>query len=512
MTVVARWEWRRFGPGVTRARQGLRRFEPVRSEESDETYLIAVGSDASIKIRDGRMDVKELVTVGRHGLEQWRPILKAAFPLSASDVATVEAALRTPLGVSEDGRATLDRFVEDLRRSGSKARAVPVSKHRVHYEVGGCMAELTQLRTDAGKTMTIAVESPVPDDVITTARTLGLMDGPNTCVARGIKTALGFGGRRFAVVDVGTNSVKFHIGEREADGSWRTVVDRADVTRLGEGLDQTGRLGAAAMERTADAIDAMAKEAASAGVEALAAVGTAGLRIAPNAADMIGLVQQRCGVEIEVIAGEAEARLAYQAATSALARPDGVLTVFDTGGGSSQFTVGRGGEISERFSVDVGAVRFTERYGLDRPVGMSTLNLALAMIATALARLDDLPRPDAIIGMGGAITNLTAVKLGLKTYDRERVHGTVLDRVEIDRQIELYRARDAAGRREIAGLQPARAEVILAGACIVRVILTLLGRDSFVVSDRGLRHGVLMQRFGAQEPAGGPPRRVPVAG
>jgi exopolyphosphatase/guanosine-5'-triphosphate,3'-diphosphate pyrophosphatase len=89
------------------------------------------------------------------------------------------------------------------------------------------------------------------------------------------------------------------------------------------------------------------------------------------------------------------------------------------------------------------------------------------------------------------------------------VHGTVLDRVEIDRQIELYRTRDAAARRDIDGVQPARAEVIMAGALIVRVILTLLGRDSFVVSDRGLRHGVLIQRFGA--PAGAEPR-VPVAG
>jgi len=221
------------------------------------------------------------------------------------------------------------------------------------------------------------------------------------------------------------------------------------------------------------------------------------MRIAPNADDLIALVERRCGVRIEVIPGAEEARLAYVGATSALARADGLLIVFDTGGGSSQFTVGRGGEVSEQFSVDVGAVRITERYGLDRAVGISTVHLALAALATDLSRVDRLPRPDAIIGMGGAVTNLTAVRLGLQTYDPERVHGTLLDRTEIDRQIELYRSCDAAARREIDGVQPARAEVILAGALIVRVILTLLGRDAFVVSDRGLRHGVLMQRFGA---------------
>ena len=104
--------------------------------------------------------------------------------------------------------------------------------------------------------------------------------------------------------------------------------------------------------------------------------------------------------------------------------------------------------------------------------------------------------PQAVVAMGGAVTNLAAVRHGLTTYDPDVVQGTILDRAEIDRQIELYRARDAAGRREIPGLQPARAEVILAGACIVRTIMDKLGCDEVTVSDRGLRHGVLHERFG----------------
>jgi exopolyphosphatase/guanosine-5'-triphosphate,3'-diphosphate pyrophosphatase len=101
-----------------------------------------------------------------------------------------------------------------------------------------------------------------------------------------------------------------------------------------------------------------------------------------------------------------------------------------------------------------------------------------------------------MVGMGGAVTNMAAVKHGLATYDPEVVQGTELDRAEIERQIELYRTRAAAARREIVGLQPARAEVILAGACVVLTVLKKLGRDSFTVSDRGLRHGVLVERFG----------------
>jgi exopolyphosphatase/guanosine-5'-triphosphate,3'-diphosphate pyrophosphatase len=99
--------------------------------------------------------------------------------------------------------------------------------------------------------------------------------------------------------------------------------------------------------------------------------------------------------------------------------------------------------------------------------------------------------------MGGAVTNIAAVKHGLATYDPAVVQGTVLDRAEIDRQIELYRSRDADARRTIVGLQPKRAEVILAGACIVRTVMEKLGKDTLTVSDRGLRHGVLAECFDA---------------
>ncbi|HWQ01623.1 MAG TPA: Ppx/GppA phosphatase family protein [Gaiellaceae bacterium] len=301
---------------------------------------------------------------------------------------------------------------------------------------------------------------------------------------------------RYAVVDVGTNSVKFVIGERAGAGSWTTVVDRAEVTRVGEGLDETGELQKAPMARTVDAIAGMVEEARRDGVEEIAAVGTAGLRIASNSSVFVDAVRERTGIEIEVISGEEESRLAYLAVTSALDLGDGTLAVFDTGGGSSQFTFGRAREVEERFSVNVGAVRFTERFGLDGVVGEDVVADALDTIAADLSQLDDRPPPDMLVGMGGAVTNMAAVSHGLATYDPSVVQGTVLDAAEIDRQIELYRARTADERREIPGLQPKRAEVILAGACVVRTVLGKLGRDSLTVSDRGLRHGLLAERFG----------------
>ena len=301
--------------------------------------------------------------------------------------------------------------------------------------------------------------------------------------------------RRYAAIDVGTNSVKLHVGERLDDGGWRTVVDRSEMTRLGEGVAETGRLGEEPIRRTVAAIAELADDARRNGAEGIAAVGTAGLRQAANAADFLAAAREQAGVEVEVISGEEEARLSVLAATDALHLGRGTLAVFETGGGSSQFTFGALGRIDEQFSLDLGAVPVTERFGLDRAVDTATVTAARAAIAAELGALDGRPAPDVLVGIGGAITNLAGVELGLERYEPERVRGFTLTAAEVDRQIELYRARDAEERRSIVGLQPKRAEVILAGACIVRTVLEQLGRDSLTVSDQGLRHGVLLERF-----------------
>ncbi|MEI6450604.1 MAG: Ppx/GppA family phosphatase [Actinomycetes bacterium] len=300
----------------------------------------------------------------------------------------------------------------------------------------------------------------------------------------------------YAVIDVGTNSVKFHIGERREDGSWVTLVDRAELTRLGEGIAETGDIAPAAIERTVAAIAGMADEAQANRASALVAVGTMGLRSAQNGDELIARVRERCGVAIEVLPGEEEGRLAYLAAKAGLGLAEGSVVVFDTGGGSTQFTFGRGSEVDEQFSLNIGAVRLTAQFGLGGPIARQQLDEALAAIAGEFGRLDGVPPPDALVGMGGAITNMTAVMLGLSPYDPEVVQGTVLNRAAVDRQIELYRAYDVEARRQIVGLQPKRADVILAGACVVRTVMDKLGRDALTVSDRGLRHGVLLERFG----------------
>jgi exopolyphosphatase / guanosine-5'-triphosphate,3'-diphosphate pyrophosphatase len=301
---------------------------------------------------------------------------------------------------------------------------------------------------------------------------------------------------RQAVIDVGTNSVKFHVGERQADGTWTAVADRAEVSRLGEGIQETGAIAPAAMERTALAIAGMTAEAGRLGVDGITAVGTMGLRTASNSQAFLDLVKERSGLVIEVISGDEECRLAYLAVRSASGLTDGSLVVFDTGGGSSQFTFGDGNRVDRQFRINVGAVRYTERFQLDQAVSPDVLREANSAIAADMSRLDGGAPPHFLVGMGGAVTNITAVMLGLAKYDPDKVQGSVIDRAEVDRQIELYRARPAEARRQIPGLQPKRAEVILAGACIVRTIMDKLRKSYLSVSDRGLRHGLLIDRFG----------------
>src|SRR4051794_37106259 len=337
MTVAARWEWRTFGDGLGAAEGRLASLTPERVEVSDELYLLSLASDASVKVRDGRLDAKRLLNVGDGGLEQWTPVLKATFPLSVSDLGFVLALLGADASRAAGGAESAEALIA-IADADPDLLAVRVGKHREHYTLDGCMAERSELRTDAGAVRTIAVESLDPASVRAVVRELRLTARPVTCVARGLKALVGFGGRRYAVIDVGTNSVKFHVGERSAVGGWRTIVDRAEVTRLGERQGPDGRLDATAMARTAKAIAAMAAEARRLGAAELAAVGTAGLRMAPNAAELVAAVQAACGVTVEVLSAQEEARLAYAAATHGLDGGRGSLLVFDTGGGSSQFS------------------------------------------------------------------------------------------------------------------------------------------------------------------------------
>lgn len=492
--IVPRWEWRVFGDRFPVAEAEFAARTPTGVQDSDETYLLTPSGD-NVKVRDALLDVKELQEVDADGLERWAPILKAAFPLAAADAAVAAEALGLP-PPADGPMPTLEALLGATATADARVRVARVRKHRVRYAVGGCMAEVSDIEVDGHPARTIAVEGEDRAAVLATVRAMGLGGYRNTSYPVGLAAILDGTLARAAVIDVGTNSVKMCVGEPAADGTWRYLADRSVVTRLGEGLAEHGTIADGAVERTIAAIDDMVAEARALDATAIVALGTAGLRTASNSASVIASIAQRTGIRIEVVSGDEESRLAFAGVGPDLAIGDGSLVVFDTGGGSTQFTFGHGGTVDERFSLPIGAVRLTERFGLDGAVSSERLQEARTAIRAELAPVGDRPRPDALVGIGGAVTNLVAVQLALEPYDPDVVRGTRLEAAELDRQIEAYRTQDAQARRGTVGLQPGRGEVILAGACIVRAVMEVLGWSSLVASDRGLRHGALVERFG----------------
>ena len=311
-SVVPRWEWRTFSPDLSALECVLYSSSagaPTTLQVSDEVYLLSTQNDANVKIRDGLLDIKQLEKTERDGLEQWRPVFKVSFPLTAETVARVFAALGlTPPALLRDAY-TQDELTREVVDPERQLRALAVHKERRRYQLEGCLSELTRVEA-AGRTIqTLAVESENPAALKAVVRRLGLTEVCNQSYPRGLKALVGMaefsddgmsGCLRCAVIDLGTNSVKFHIGERDATGGWHRVVDRAEVTRLGEGLREAGEIQAAAWERTIAAVRSMVMEAKAQGAAHVIALGTMGLRNARNSQDFIDAVRDQCGVSIEV--------------------------------------------------------------------------------------------------------------------------------------------------------------------------------------------------------------------
>ena len=186
--------------------------------------------------------------------------------------------------------------------------------------------------------------------------------------------------KKVAIIDIGSKSIKFFVGEKTEDGAIRTILDTNDIAALGEGLSKTGRISDEALERNARSVAAFAAKARELGAEKIVAVGTMALRSAANSADFVARVKELCDVDVQIIPGEEEARLSYLAVLSGLPLKDGDLVIFDTGGGSTEFIFGHGTELKNRFSVNLGSNRITEDFFADDPVKEGSVEAAVAQI------------------------------------------------------------------------------------------------------------------------------------
>ena len=342
------------------------------------------------------MDIKVLRETDARGLQRWEPILKASFPLDAAAARTVFEGLRRPLPAIPPDGLTLDALIAaaDVDVTGGP-RAVRVHKRRTRYTSPAAKPSGPCSRPAGNARRSIAVESTDPADVLAAIDALGLRDYCNLDVPTALRLLVDRVPERYAVIDVGTNSIKFHIAELDADGRgpWRTVVGPGgrDPARRGPRGHRRDRRRATRADRAGDQRDgARGSQRRRPGHRRRSV--RRGLRMARNRAEVVETIRARSGLTLDIISGEDEGRLAYLAVATGVGLGDGSIVAFDTGGGSSQFTFGQGSTVDERFSLNVGAVRFTERFGLAKAVSADVVADALAAIAAELTRLDGRPR------------------------------------------------------------------------------------------------------------------------
>jgi exopolyphosphatase/guanosine-5'-triphosphate,3'-diphosphate pyrophosphatase len=306
---------------------------------------------------------------------------------------------------------------------------------------------------------------------------------------------------RVAAIDVGTNTVLLTVAERRGR-SFQPVVERAEITRLGRGVDRTGRLDPAAIAETVAVIARYAAEARSLGVTRIAAVATSAARDASNGDEFFEAARAAAGLVPEIIPGGEEARLVHLSAWGDFGTPGGRLAVLDVGGGSSELTWGGGPVPEGRRSFQMGAVRLTERGSPGDPPSVDDLRRMREAAREALREVTEIRASGALAGarlvaVAGTVTTLAAVAQALPEYDALRVHGSVIARNDLDALLDRLATLTTAERSRLPGMEPKRADVIVAGAVLVATALELGGFDALTVSDRGVRWGLLHDRFGS---------------
>jgi exopolyphosphatase / guanosine-5'-triphosphate,3'-diphosphate pyrophosphatase len=313
---------------------------------------------------------------------------------------------------------------------------------------------------------------------------------------------------RLAAVDVGTNSTRLLVADVEGG---RVVAEHARemiITRLGKGVDRTGRFDPAALRRTLDVLAGYGATCRRLGVQGRRVVATSATRDAGNRQEFLDGVRALLGVEAEVLSGEAEAATAYRGATHDLPG-DGRTLVVDIGGGSTELILGTTGNPEAMVSLDLGCVRLHERHLHTDPPTATEVAALRADAATQLARVTGTLDPasaERVVGVAGTITTVTAIGLGLAVYDPRRIHRSALSAAEIAAVAEKLAAMTVAERAAIPVMAKGREDVIAAGALLLDELVRTFGFQRVIASETDILDGVLLgladrsfQRLDAEE-------------
>ena len=299
--------------------------------------------------------------------------------------------------------------------------------------------------------------------------------------------------RRVAAVDCGTNSLRLLVADVSGAGL-TDVVRRMEIVRLGQGVDQTGRLAPEALARTTGVLRDYADVIAATGAAAVRMVATSATRDASNAAEFIRQVKEILGVAPEVLTGSEEAALSFTGATAELADLHGPVLVADIGGGSTEFVTGQPGTpAGHAISVDIGCVRMTERHLHGDPPSGAELAAATADIDAALdAVTGAVPVRQArtLIGLAGSVTTVAGIAMGLPAYDAARIHHARVSAADVHEVTRGLLAQTRAARAAIGVMHPGRVDVIGGGALILDRIMQRFGFGEVLVSEHDILDGI----------------------
>jgi len=299
------------------------------------------------------------------------------------------------------------------------------------------------------------------------------------------------GEKRVAVIDVGTNSTRLLVAD-VAGGRVSPLERRSTVTRLGRGVDLSGRLATEAIEDVCAAVGCYVGMIEELGAETVDAIATSAVRDADNGGAFIAELRERFALSARVLDGEEEARLTYLGATSE-ALPTEPTLVVDIGGGSTELIVGSGSEISFHDSLQAGVVRHTERHvASDPPTAGEMEALAADVRGLIEASVGAGVEARQGIAVAGTPTSLAAVELGLEPYDPTRVHGHVLALPSIQRMLSRLASAPLAERVEIPGLHPDRAPTIVAGVVILVEAMRAFELEEIKVSEHDILYGTAL--------------------
>jgi exopolyphosphatase / guanosine-5'-triphosphate,3'-diphosphate pyrophosphatase len=305
---------------------------------------------------------------------------------------------------------------------------------------------------------------------------------------------------RVAGIDCGTNSVRLLIADEQPGGELVDCVRELRIVRLGEGVDRTGRLDPAAIERTRIALVEYAGLIAAHGALAVRMVATSASRDAANRADFVAMVRSVLGIEPEVITGAAEAALSFAGATAGVGPVTSPVLVADIGGGSTELVLGTPPATELRsHSMDIGCVRLTERHLRDELPTPAQVAAARADIAAAIkAARVDVPLTEAatVIGVAGTVTTMAAIVAGLSSYQPAAIHGSAMTAAQIHELCDRLLLMSHAQRAALAVMHPGRADVIAAGALILSELVRATGIDEVIASEHDILDAVAASVIG----------------